>query len=44
MLTKCELAKTATTQNPICEQDKNRIDKQQDQQMKSERATGNMED
>ena len=28
MVTRCELAKTATTQNPGCEQDKNGIGKQ----------------
>ena len=28
MGTRCELAKTATTQNSKCEQDKNQIDKQ----------------
>ena len=43
MGSRCELAKTATTQNPESEQDKNQIDKQLDQQIKSERATRNME-
>ena len=28
MVTRCELAKTTTTQNPESEQDKNQIDKQ----------------